>query len=321
MILAAGLGTRMRPLTERVAKPALPVLNRPLIQWTLELLARHGVDEVVINLHHLPRTIRAAAGDGAAFRMKIRYSRERTILGTAGGPRRVRRWLGNDPFLLVNGDVLLDLDLTRLVNWHVAHGALATLALRPNPDPRRYPAVRTNAQGRVVCLPGAQRRRRGQAWLFAGVHVMEPGLLDRLPDGPSDSVRDLYAPLVDADEPIIGRRMRGTWLDMGTPELYRSGQLAALTHGFGGLGRRTTLVSRSARVHATAHVTRSVVGAQAVIERDAHVQGSVVWAGARIGVGARVRDAVVAAGAQVPAGGEVRGGVVMGAAAGRRIQS
>jgi mannose-1-phosphate guanylyltransferase len=315
MVLAAGLGTRMRPLTERVAKPALPVLNRPLIHWTLGLLARHGVDEVVINLHHLPRTIRAAVGDGKAFGMKIRYSHERALLGTAGGPRQVRRWLGKDPFLVVNGDVLLDLDLTRLITSHVARGALATLALRPNPDPRRYAAVRTNAQGLIVCLPGARRRRAGRAWLFAGVHVMEPCMLDRLPDGPSDSIRDLYAPAVDADEAIVGLPLRGLWLDMGTPELYRRGQLAALARGFGGLGARKTLVDPHARVHSGAQVKRSVVGADVLIERGACVQGSVVWEGAWIGAGARVRDAVITSRARVAPGVEVRGGVVMDGAA------
>ena len=315
MVLAAGLGTRMRPLTCCVAKPALPVLNRPLIHWTLDLLGRHGVDEVVINLHHLPGTIRAAVGDGAAFGLKVRYSYERTILGTAGGPRRARRWLGRDPFLLVNGDVLLDLDLSRLTAHHVARGALATLALRPNPDPRRYAPVRTNALGRVVSLPGARRRRRGRPWLFAGVHVMEPRLLDLLPDGPGDSVRDLYAPLVDADEAIVGLPMRGLWMDMGTPELYRRGQLAALARGFGGLRRRQVLVDRSARVHARADITRSIVGARVVIGRGARVEGSVVWDGAWIGEGARVRNAILTRGARVPPGVEVRGGVVMGSRA------
>jgi len=314
MVLAAGLGTRMRPLTERVAKPVLPVLNRPLLHWTLELLARHGVNEVVVNLHHLPQTIRSAVGNGKAFGLKIRYSHEREILGTAGGPRHVRRWLGQDPFLLVNGDVLCDLDLSRLVEWHVARGALATLALRRNPDPRRYAAVRTNAQGRVVCLPGARRRRAGRAWLFAGVQVVEPRLLERLPEGPRDSIRDLYAPLVDADEAILGLEMRGTWLDMGTPELYRCGQLAALARGFAGVGPQKALVDRRAKVSKGARVTRSVVGAHAVIERGAHVQGSVVLGGAHVGAGAHVRNAVLAWGAQVPPGDRVRGGVVTAAA-------
>jgi NDP-sugar pyrophosphorylase family protein len=315
MVLAAGLGTRMRPLTDCVAKPALPVLNRPLIHWTLDLLARQGVDEVVINLHHLPDTIRSAVGDGAAFGLSVRYSYEPTILGTAGGPRRARRWLGKEPFLLVNGDVLLDLDLSRLMAHHVARGALATLALRPNPDPRRYAPVRTNGQGRVVSLPGARRRRRGRPWLFAGVHVMEPRLLECLPDGPGDSVRDLYAPLVDADEVIRGLPMRGLWMDMGTPDLYRRGQLAALARGFGGLKPRQALVDRSARVHARADVTRSIVGAGVVIGRGARVDRSIVWDGAWIGEEARVRDAILTRGSRVPPGAEVRGSVVMGSGA------
>jgi NDP-sugar pyrophosphorylase family protein len=312
MVLAAGLGTRMWPLTTRVAKPALPVLNRPLIHWTLDLLARHGIVDVVVNLHHLPQTIRCAVGDGARFGLKVRYSHERSILGTAGGPRHVRRWLGSEPLLLVNGDVLFDFDLSRLIAYHRAKRAIATLALRPNPDPRRYLPVRTNAQGRVVCLPGARRRRRGKASLFTGVHVLEPQLLERLGPGGRDSIRDLYAPLVDADEPILGLRMRGPWLDMGTPEAYRRGQLAALARGFGGLPRASVLVERNARVHRTTRLTRSVIAAESVIERGARVSGSILWQGSHVGAGAVVCDCILARGAEVPNGAHLRRRIVMG---------
>ena len=137
MVLAAGLGTRMRPLTLLRAKPALPVMNRPLLHWTLDLLARNGVTEVMINLHHLPFTVMEAVGDGRVFGLRVTYSREPRILGTGGGPRKVRSFFGDDPFILVNGDMVFDFDLRGLVRRHEKTGARATLALRPNPDPRR----------------------------------------------------------------------------------------------------------------------------------------------------------------------------------------
>ena len=129
MVLAAGFGLRMRPLTQLVAKPALPVLNRPLIQWTLEALAGAGVREVMVNLHHLPRTVERAVGDGTRFGLHVRYSREREILGTGGGPRRVRRFFAGGPALLVNGDMAFGLDLSKLIERHRSSGACATLAL------------------------------------------------------------------------------------------------------------------------------------------------------------------------------------------------
>ncbi|HEX9710648.1 MAG TPA: nucleotidyltransferase family protein, partial [Candidatus Thermoplasmatota archaeon] len=172
MVLAAGLGTRMRPLTRLRAKPALPVMNRPLLHWTLGLLARNGVTEVMINLHHLPWTVMEAVGDGSVFGLRVSYSREPRILGTGGGPRKVRSFFGDAPFILVNGDILFDFDLRGLLRRHEKARARATLALRPNPDPRRYSSIRTAKDGRVLSLAGLPRRRRGTPSLFTGVHVL-----------------------------------------------------------------------------------------------------------------------------------------------------
>lgn len=306
MVLAAGLGLRMRPLTHIKAKPVLPVLNRPLIHWTLELLADHGVTQVVINLHHLPRTVVQAVGTGRRFGLQVTWSRERRILGTGGGPRRMRDFFGDEPFFLVNGDVVYDLDLTDLLNRHRAAGTRATLALVANPDPKRYSPVVTGAGGWVRALAGLPRPARGQPSLFTGVHVLEPALLDRLPDGPSDIVRDLYARLVDEGEDVLGVRMRGAWYDLGGPSLYLRSQLSMLSSGFRGLGRGP-LVHPAARVHPRARVTRSVVGPRTVVEEGAEVAGSVLWDRVRVGAGARVRGSVLATGSRVEPRGQVDG--------------
>jgi len=310
MVLAAGLGLRMRPLTHIRAKPALPVLNRPLIDWTLDLLAHHGVTEVVINLHHLGRTVVQAVGSGRSFGMRVTWSRERRILGTGGGPRRVRDFFGDEPFFLVNGDVVFDFDLTDLLKRHRASGARATLALVANPDPKRYSPVVTGAGGWVRALAGLPRPARGQPSLFTGVHVLEPALLDRLPEGPSDIVRDLYARLVDEGEDLLGVRMRGAWYDLGGPSLYLRSQLSMLSSGFRGLGRGA-LIHPSARVHPRARVTRSVVGPKAVVEEGAEVAGSVLWERVRVGERARVRGSILATGSRVEPGGEVEGVVMV----------
>jgi len=307
MILAAGLGTRMRPLTLLRAKPVLPVLNRPLLYWTLEHLARHGVDDVVVNLHHLPDSVSEALGVGRRFGVRLRYSREDKILGTSGGPRAVRDLLGEEPFVLVNGDILFDFDLGRLMRRHRASGARATLALLPNPDPGRYGPVVTDASGRVLSLAGLPRRARGTESLFTGVHVLDPALLDRLPTGPSDSVRDLYAPLVAEGDRLQGVRLRGAWYDLGCPSLYRDAQLRLVP----GKGRARALVDPKARVSATARVRRSVVGKGALIGTSAQVVRSILWDGATVEDGAVVDGAIVVSGATVRAGQEAREVVVM----------
>lgn len=305
MVLAAGLGLRMRPLTERRAKPALPVLDRPLIAWTLERLVRAGVTDVVVNLHHRPASVRRVVGDGRRFGLRVRYSFEREILGTAGGPRKARRLLGQGPVLLVNGDVLFDFDLAAIVERHRRSGAAATLALKPNPDPRSYGAVVTDRRGRILSLAGKPRPARGRVSLFTGVHVLEPTLLERLRPGVSDSVRDLYAPLVAEGALLLGIRAKGAWYDLGGPSQYLSAQRRLLRRT-----RAGRLVHPSATLAPGARVTASVVGPDARIGAGAVVVRSVLWERVAVGAGATVRDSVVADGVRIRPGETIDGQVV-----------
>jgi len=311
MVLAAGHGLRMRPLTLLRAKPVLPVLNRPLLDGTLAQLARVGVKGVVVNLHHLPETVVQALGDGRRFGLRIRYAREETLLGTGGGPRAVREVFGDEPLLVVNGDVRFGFDLSRLVSAHRASGARATLALRPNPVPGAYSPVVSDRAGRILSIAGRPRPARGTVSMFASVHVLDPALLDRLPEGPSDSVRDLYVPLLAEGAHLHGVRLGGAWYDFGRPSLYRDAQLRLIP----GCGRDRVLVDRRARVSATARVRRSVVGARSRVGAGARVERSVLWDGAVVETRALVAGAIVTTGGVVRAGERARDVVVMPACA------
>jgi NDP-sugar pyrophosphorylase family protein len=310
MVLAAGLGTRLRPLTLLAAKPVLPVLNRPLLHWTLERLARAGVREVLINTHHRPGTVRRAIGDGRAFGLRVRYAHERRILGTGGGPRAVRAFFGREPFLLVNGDVLFDFDLGAIVARHRASGAGVTLVLKAHADVGAYGGVVTRRDGTILSIAGLPQPAPGRGALFTGVHVLDPALLDRLPPGPSDSVRDLYAPLLAEGALLRGERVRGAWYDFGSPSLYLASQIALLSRGFAGAARGG-LVDPAAAVHPAARVGRAVVGRRCRIAERAVVEGSVLWEGVRVGPGARVRNSVLTTGASVAAGETIEGQVVI----------
>jgi NDP-sugar pyrophosphorylase family protein len=319
MVLAAGLGTRMRPLTLLRAKPALPVMNRPLIHWTLERLARHGVREVVINLHHQPDSIVSAVGNGSAFGLRVRYTRERTILGTGGGPRKARALLGDGPVLIVNGDVLFDFDLGALMRQHRRRRAAATLALLPNPDPRRYSPVVLRRDGRLSSVAGRPHAARGRPWLFTGVHVVQAELLDRLPRGASDSVRDLYVPLIGEGALVDGFRARGRWYDFGAPASYLASQLEMRPSV---LGRKRTVprVHASARVAPGARLGGSVVGARCRIEEDATVADSVLWENVVLEPGAVVRGCIVADGTRVRQGQRLEDSIVVPAGRLRRAR-
>lgn len=312
MILAAGLGTRMRPLTLLRAKPALPVLNRPLIHWTLRRLARAGVDEVFVNLHHLGGSIRRVVGDGSAFGLRVRYSREPVILGTGGGPRKLRRHFGDAPVLLVNGDVLFDFDLRAFLAAHRRSGAAASLALVPNPDPRRYSAVVLRRDGRIAALASLPRPVRGRPWLFTGVQVLDPRLLERLPPGPSDTVRHLYVPLVGEGVPVMGWTTDGAWFDFGAPRSYRDAQVARS----GVFPARVRRVEPSARV-AGAIVRHSVIGKDCIVGPGAVVEGCVLWERVKVGAGAHVCGCILAAGVRVAAGQRFTDAILVPAARAR----
>jgi NDP-sugar pyrophosphorylase family protein len=312
MVLAAGLGVRMRPLTLLRAKPALPVLNRPLIRWTLEALRRVGVKEVVVNLHHLPETVTAALRGCRAEGLRITYSRERRILGTGGGPRKARALFGDEPFLLVNGDVIFDFDLGALVRVFRRGTARACLGLLPNPDPARYTPVYAGAGGRITAIGG---RGRG-AHLFTGVSILDPALLEELPPGKSDLVQDLYIPLIERGESLLGVRLRGAWYDFGSASLYLASHQSMLASG--SWGARGRLVHPGAHVLSGAQVIRSAVGAGTRVARGARVEGSVVWEGARVGEGAQVLDSIVTSGAWVEPGETISQRVVSVAGSKRR---
>ena len=312
MVLAAGLGTRMRPLTGRLAKPALPVLNRPLIHWSLARLAAAGVTDVVVNLHHRPESVRRSVGDGSALGLRVSYSYERRILGTGGGPRRVRDFFGDGPCLIVNGDVVFDFDLLALVRRHREAGARATLALLRNPDPRSYTPVVVGPGGRIRSIGRRPSRAAGPAMLFTGVHVLDPRLLERLPAGASDSVRDLYVPMLEAGERVLGARVRGAWYDLGRPWLYLQSQVEMLASPVHGAGPRRSLIHSGARVAEGARISDSVVGDRAVVGEGAVVARSVLWGGARVGPGARVTDSVLDGSARVGRGVALLRRIVMG---------
>jgi len=223
MILAAGLGTRLRPLTDSLPKPLLPVGGAPLIVWNLLLLRKYGIREVVINLHYLGDLIEKELRDGSAWDMSLTYSHEWTLLGTGGGIKQAQWFFGDEPFLVLNGDTLLELDLGALMARHREDGgALATMVLRDDPDADRWGAVEVDEHARVLriigrgrsAVPGLGKR------MFAGVHVIDPRLLDHVPYGRESSIIDAYVREIERGAVVLGYTMDGYWSDVGTPERY-----------------------------------------------------------------------------------------------------
>jgi mannose-1-phosphate guanylyltransferase len=222
LVLTAGLGTRLRPLTLVRAKPAIPVAGEPIARRIARWLAAEGVRDVVLNLHHLPETIAGVMGDGAELAVRVRYSWEGPqLLGSAGGPRHALGVIGADRFFIVNGDTLTDLRLAGLADAHARRGALVTLALMPNREPERYGGVRLDPDHRVTGFVRAGAAAQG-SFHFVGVQLADRAAFERLPDNsPIDTIGGLYDELIQKQPgALAGYMCDPAFFDIGTVADY-----------------------------------------------------------------------------------------------------
>lgn len=222
MILAAGLGTRLRPLTNTIPKPLLPVGGVPLIVWNLLLLKRHGFRQVVINLHYLGPLIEQALGTGSKFGIRIIYSHEPVLLGTGGGIKQAEPHFSGEPVLILNGDTLVELDLEALCDFHRTHNAAATLVLREDSDATLWGLVEVGDKGRILRITGKGLGDSIPATprMFAGIHILHPRLLRQVPKGVASSIIDPYVNAIERGEPVLGYDLQKYWSDVGTTERY-----------------------------------------------------------------------------------------------------
>jgi mannose-1-phosphate guanylyltransferase len=221
MILAAGVGSRMQPLTRTIPKPMLPVAGEPLLAHTIRWLQRAGVTDIALNLHHLPHVICDYFGDGAAWGVTLRYLFEPTLFGTAGSVKQLAH-VFHETFVVVYGDLLIDINLAALVDMHRQHEALATIGLKPTDDPASQGMIVCDAQGRVtqfVEKPTVWTQQQRLA--NAGIYLVEPSVIDWIPDRfPSDWGFDVFPRLLAANLPVYGCPVHGQVVDIGTPAAY-----------------------------------------------------------------------------------------------------
>jgi NDP-sugar pyrophosphorylase family protein len=314
VILAGGEGTRLRPLTLSTPKPVVPVVDRPFLCHQLDLLAGAGVREIVFSLAYRPERVEAVFGDGSAFGVRILYAVEETPLGTGGAVRNALPLL-DDRTIVLNGDILTDVDLARVVARHEREGASATILLTPVPNPAAYGLVETDREGRVHRF--LEKPRPAQIT----TDTINAGSIarDRVrPDAGGCQPLDrawLPPPLARGDL-VLGPVHRGYWIDIGTPEKYLQVHRDILNHRFSvpldGEGRKGGVVHRSARVSTEALLDgRFYVGPRCEVEAGARVgPDAVLVADVTVRAGARLRDSVLWRGAEAGPGCTVEGSVV-----------
>lgn len=337
VVLVGGEGTRLRPLTLDTPKQMLAVVEQHMIERVLSHLAHHGVDEAVLSLGYRPDAFLAAFPDDKACGVRLSYAVEAEPLGTAGAIRFAASEAGiEEPFLVVNGDVLTDLDLGALVAVHRAREAQATIHLTPVADPSAFGVVPTDADGRVLAF--IEKPAPGTAptnLINAGAYVLEPSVLDRIPSGRAVSVERDTFPVLVAEGELFAVASDAYWIDAGTPATYLRACLdlvngarpgsptpdaREVAEGVWAVGspildgevRARSLVADAAFVAQGATVADSVVGTGARVEQGAEVTGAVVLAGAVVAEGAMVTDSIVGEGGRVGTGARLRGLTVIG---------
>lgn len=223
MILAAGLGTRLRPITDNIPKSIIPIGDKTLIEYLLILLKKYGIGDIVINLHHLGEKIEGALGDGGRFGLRINYSKEDIILGTGGGIKKVQSFLSDSAFLVINGDILVDLDLHDLIEFHQRHKGTATMVLRGNDNPDLYGPVKIDKSARIrqILDRPVWSGKDLSSYMFTGIHLIEPRIFQYIPDAQYYSIIDAYIEMIMKNEGIYGYIMKGSWTEVGTIEGYR----------------------------------------------------------------------------------------------------
>ena len=225
MILAAGRGARLRPLTDMTPKPLIPLNHQPLISYSLRLLQKHGIQDVLINLHYLGDLIEKELGDGKKFGMNIRYSWEPEVLGTGGGVKKAQAFFAGQPSLILNSDILIDLDLDDFFRYHRKKKGLATMALRPREAGSSYSSVVLDEDNRILKIETDASPRSGASFMYTGVQLLEPGFFDYLPANRAAClIREGYQPALANQEKIFGYVYQGYWNDVGTFESYRQAE-------------------------------------------------------------------------------------------------
>ncbi len=292
MILSAGYGTRLWPLTEDRTKPAIPILGKPLVGYVAEYLARYGCDEIVVNLHHRPDSVRKALGDGSKFGVKLEYVEEPIILGTSGAIDNARALLDDDTFVVINGKIITDIDLHAALVTHRRNKAIATLVLLPNIACERFSIVECG-DGLLRGFGGMPARQDfsdgDPPLMFTGIQILEPRIFDYVPRGSfSHSTTDVYPQAIARGERIAAHVANGRWFELSTIQRYLDISLQLLAET-----GKSSFAGSNCEISASAEVEQSILWDNVFLEGGARVRRAVLGDNVKIGAGEIIEDAAV----------------------------
>jgi|LakMenEpi03Aug12_release.lakeMendotaPanAssembly.Ray.scaffolds.fasta_scaffold228166_2 mannose-1-phosphate guanylyltransferase len=322
MVLAAGVGSRLEPLTTQVPKPIVPVANTPVMEHLLKLLAKHGFTEICANLHYMPEKLTEYFGDGSKFGVNLKFRVEEKLSGDAGGVRACREFLQDDTFIVIMGDLITDTDLSKIIAEHKSKKALASIAIKEMEDVTRFGVVVTDENDFIT---GFQEKPSNEEalskFISTGIYVLEPEIFDHIPStGEYGFGRQLFPTLVSKKLPVLGVKIEGYWSDVGCVEQLREANFDALSgkvkvdlpgkkekHGDADvlIGEGSSIdnganlsglimLGRNCKIQTGATLGGMVVlGDNVTVESGVRITNSIVWSGSTIGADAEIENSVI----------------------------
>ncbi|HHV63582.1 MAG TPA: NDP-sugar synthase [Peptococcaceae bacterium] len=322
MIMAAGTGTRLRPLTNPLPKPMVPVLNTPVMEYSVKLLKKHGITDIIANTHYNPHYICNYFQQGEDLGVYLQYSYEPKLLGTAGGVKNNRHFL-DETFFILSGDALTDINLTAMYNFHKKRKALVTIALKPFREVSQYGVVVTETDGRIVAFQEKPRPDEALSNVVnTGIYLMEPEIFQLIPDGYYDFGRELFPKLIDLKLDFYGYVTEDYWCDIGSPAFYQQAQVDAL--------QRPSLKENAAKdgvyllhnscltgINSTLDLSTILgqnvfIGRNCVIGSNVYLNNCVIWDNCILMENAVVENAVIASNCQIGANAFISEGTLVG---------
>lgn len=306
MIMAAGLGSRLMPLTEHIPKPMVPILNKPVMQYSIELLKEHGVEDIIANTHYLPETISNYFEDGSRLGVNLKYSYEKELLGTAGGVKN-NRWFLDETFIIISGDALTNINLTEMIKSHKENKALVTLALKSVEDVSKFGVVVTDDSGKIKAFqekPEAHEALSNQ--VNTGIYIFEPEVFEHIPDGFYDFGQDLFPKLVEMNERIYGFETQDYWSDVGSLDIYKDSNWDFLKNS-------TTLTGPGTIIQKGVQKTgKVVIGSSCYIGENVQLKNCVIWDECTIEDNVVIENAILGSGCIIGEDACIKSQVVLG---------
>ncbi len=317
VILVGGLGTRLRPLSINTPKSLMPVLNTPFIEYVVRHLFRHDIKNIVMAISHLAQPLKDYLGDGSRFGVNINYTVEETALGTAGAVKNAAQYLDDEAFVVLNGDIFTDFDISAMAALHKQRGAKITIALTPVEDPTQYGLIESDGSNRVI------RFREKPGWeqvttnmINAGTYIMEAEVLDSIPPQTNFSFEhQVFPPLLERGEPIYAYPSSCYWMDIGTPEKYHQlnrDLLSGRSNQFSFNANNKVHTGKNSQIHQTSEITGpAIIGDNCNIAQNVNLNGMVViGSGSNIGNGAIVEDCIIWHNTEIEPGATVKHSII-----------